>query len=860
MAPSIRSRATTPLLAFLSLAHPTSAWLSQSADWLVSTSTPTPTTLKASPDGSTITLSNGIISRSFVVSPCFTTVEYSRVDTRFTFFRQLSPEATLTLNGVPAAAGVCTNLDPRAIPEFWTPENAQLHADPLSLTFVNYSTAKPVALFPWTPGSWHTPNTIPWPPKGLTLTATFTPPAIAVSNSSSNFTTLGGYEFPCPPSGCLTGWPTCNNNSVSGQCSWPAAVAVSECAAWPACMGVTCNHGRTDCQARAAPFVLQATPGFSSSFRSQPHPAAGALVNVHYEMYDGIPALRKWLTVTVGTGKGAAKSVLVDTVLNEILRAPNFAPDQMTVLQVQANNPTPATQQVVPQLDQSFPGRTQQYWYFDPEWDACCDGELHVPYTYYTLLQVGYGFDVTFGGPTGPGALVTPSNPWVGQSSRFVLHDTTDWERQGNGIRKVQSVIAPQLLETPLAFMITDISTTEAFRLAITQASAVGIELIIIGFGANGWCGMCPGQIQNATFVAWFKEQVDFAHSLNVDVGGYTLMQHNGWGETVPEAEQVLNRDGTRGPTACFSTGWHLAYRQSVLEFASAVGLSSVETDGQFEGAACADNSGDHNHNGLVGSWDAQMWATANFNADLKAENLYQTGADAYWMSGANRWNHADTDAGYSLPNFFDRINVGRDYVFDSTTTRLGSSGGYGIGYVADDAKVCDPYPGRWACLNFALASFYGQGVVPTMMSATLWDPTDPDASTVEATFKNWTTFFSAHRPILTSPAVTHLVRPTTRSYEAISFFSPLPTAPERGFVAVYNPSNTTVSDTLSVPLYLAGIRPGTVVTINHVVPGPAAPTFVRKATVGDDGGAIFDVSVPVSLSAYSYAFYSISA
>ena len=42
-------------------------------------------------------------------------------------------------------------------------------------------------------------------------------------------------------------------------------------------------------------------------------------------------------------------------------------------------------------------------------------------------------------------------------------------------------------------------------------------------------------------------------------------------------------------------------------------------------------------------SFDAQLKATQRFNNQLKARGLYQTGADAYVFSGANRWNAADT-------------------------------------------------------------------------------------------------------------------------------------------------------------------------------------------------------------------------
>lgn len=147
---------------------------------------------------------------------------------------------------------------------------------------------------------------------------------------------------------------------------------------------------------------------------------------------------------------------------------------------------------------------------------------------------------------------------------------------------------------------------------------------------------ICPP----CSWVAWFKSNIDYARALGLGVTAYTLMQANGWGEGVPDAEQVLQRDGTRGGIACFATDWHAAYRQSVLDFIVETGLMGIETDGQYESAFCGDTNatGDHRHNGGAGSWHAQMEVTADFNAALKAIGAYQTGADAYFWSGANRW------------------------------------------------------------------------------------------------------------------------------------------------------------------------------------------------------------------------------
>ena len=151
---------------------------------------------------------------------------------------------------------------------------------------------------------------------------------------------------------------------------------------------------------------------------------------------------------------------------------------------------------------------------------------------------------------------------------------------------------------------------------------------------------MCFAQINNATFRDWFKGEVDYARSKKVGLSGYTLMQHNGWGETIPELEKVLQRDGkTRGPTACFATDWHASYRNAVLDFITYTGMSGLETDGQFEGGACADEGGDHHHNGLAGGYDAQMAAARDFNRDLKEiattdkNGVYQTGTAELRMS-----------------------------------------------------------------------------------------------------------------------------------------------------------------------------------------------------------------------------------
>ena len=73
--------------------------------------------------------------------------------------------------------------------------------------------------------------------------------------------------------------------------------------------------------------------------------------------------------------------------------------------------------------------------------------------------------------------------------------------------------------------------------------------------------------------------------------------QHNGWGEVVPSEEQALQQ-GKRAGVACMATTWFETYKKNVLAFIKETGMQGLETDGQYESYACADDSGDHHHNG----------------------------------------------------------------------------------------------------------------------------------------------------------------------------------------------------------------------------------------------------------------------
>ena len=169
--------------------------------------------------------------------------------------------------------------------------------------------------------------------------------------------------------------------------------------------------------------------------------------------------------------------------------------------------------------------------------------------------------------------------------------------------------------------------------------------------------------------------------------------------------------------------------------------IEGLETDGQYESIPCSDTTGDHHHNGIAGGYSYGMKKARDFNRDLKALGVFQTGADAYFWSGANRWNHADTDAFGHLP-LWEQHLVGRMYVYDSVLSRLRSSGQIGVNDLAATTKAACTGGvggrGRMLCFDVVLAGLYGWGVMPGFRAARLYDPADPDAQAIVATVKGW--------------------------------------------------------------------------------------------------------------------------
>ena len=127
-----------------------------------------------------IELTNGLVSRRFVTSPGFGTVDYIlNASTAFggeqSMFRTVKPEAVLQINGTLYNVGGLAQLQPlpTVFLAYCNRSDFTLTQDVGAFQYVSHFVTAPEAPFPWTPGTRHSPKEYAWPPAGVVLGVQF---------------------------------------------------------------------------------------------------------------------------------------------------------------------------------------------------------------------------------------------------------------------------------------------------------------------------------------------------------------------------------------------------------------------------------------------------------------------------------------------------------------------------------------------------------------------------------------------------------------------------------------------------------------------------------------------------------------
>jgi hypothetical protein len=509
----------------------------------------------------------------------------------------------------------------------------------------------------------------------------------------------------------------------------------------------------------------------------------GVTVEVHYELYDGMPALSKWLEIR----NESHTPVTVNRFESEILAVTEY--DNSVESWANVHRPW-----IHMQSDYAFCGfsvdtsNQTTEWTTDPEFISQISYELKSP----CLLKSRP--------PIGPDQTIQPGGSFESFRTFELLHDSDDREHQGLGIRRMLRAMAPWATENPI-MMHLRASDSEHIRQAVDQCAAVGFEMIVISF----WSGL-EMESQDPAYIARIKADVDYAHSKGIQIGGYTLTASRDAGAEANVVNQDVPNPKTQrkgavfGQSPCLASEWSDGYYARLRNFIEKTGFDLIEDDGSYPGDVCASTQHLH-HKGLDDSQWVQWKTITAFYQWLRARGGYINAPDYYFLAGSNKSAMGYRETNWSLPR--DRqIILGRQNLFDGTWEKTPSMGWMFVPLTeyqgGGAAATIEPLKEHLPHYEAHLAQNFGAGVQACYRGPRLFD-TDK----TKAVIRRWVKFYRKHRAILDSDIV-HVRRADGVSVDCLLHVNPR--LPERGLAMLFNPSDKEQAYDLTVPLYYTGL------------------------------------------------------
>jgi hypothetical protein len=548
-------------------------------------------------------------------------------------------------------------------------------------------------------------------------------------------------------------------------------------------------------------------PGVGVTLHFEHDKLSGVRVAIHYEMYDGLPVIAKWLTIENATVRPIRLNKFVSEML-AVVETESYvegAADWRNVnLQVESEYSFIATK--------SRADRNEiAHWEPDPNYTTQVNYGLKTP----ALLRC-YP-------PLGPDAIIAPGATFETFRVFELVHDSTDRERRGLTQRRMYRTLAPWSQDNPILMHVRR-ADPEAVRLAIDQAADVGFEMVIMTFGSG-----FDIEKDDPAYLAEVKALVDYGRSKNVALGGYSLLASR----TIGAADDVVNPSPIFGHSPCLCSRWGESYFAKLRRFIEATGLGVLEHDGSYPGDTCS--SASHpGHRGLDDSQWAQWKTIADFYSWCRGRSVYLNVPDWYFLEGANKTAMGYRETNWSLPRE-RQIILARQNIYDGTWDKAPSMGwmfvplvqyqGGGAAATLEPLKEHLDFYERHLELNFM------SGVQACYRGPRLYDSPE-----TRAVVKRWVDFYKQHRAILESDII-HLRRPDGRDYDGILHVNP--GLNERGLAVLYNPLSASITRSIRLPLYYTGLTTTAFIRIN----GAAA----QKVSIARDYSAEVSVTIPAN-------------
>ncbi len=337
------------------------------------------------------------------------------------------------------------------------------------------------------------------------------------------------------------------------------------------------------------------------------------VVEVHYELYDGMPLISKWIKVL----NQSPREIRINTFKSEILAVT----ESESIVDPKKKWMLP---NITVESDYNFGGMSDESlfqssvaWNTDPLYLTQVNYERTTPCLLETYPKIG------------PDQAIQSTKSFQSYRIWELLHDSREPERKGLEHRRMMRALAPWSTENPILMHVSS-SKDEAVKKAVDQCAEVGFEMVIMTFGSGF-------SVENETpeNLERMKNLAIYAHSKGIALGGYSLLASRrvGGGNDVVMPEGMTPRFGN---SPCLQSNWGIKYFEELYNFYDKTGLDILEHDGSYPGDICA--AKDHpGHTGLNDSQWNQFQKISEFYKWCRAKGIYLNVPDYYFLAGSNK-------------------------------------------------------------------------------------------------------------------------------------------------------------------------------------------------------------------------------
>ena len=512
----------------------------------------------------------------------------------------------------------------------------------------------------------------------------------------------------------------------------------------------------------------------------------GIIVNVHYEIYDGLPLIAKWITIE----NHSKAPINITGFKSEILAFPEVENPVETPREWKRPN-------LHVESDYAFGGFTSgesnvtTFWKADTTYTSQVNWKMETPCLLESKLAVGPNIDLE------------PAATFESFHTYELFLNGTDREENALAVRKMYRLLAPWSTENPIFMHLT---TTEdiAVKLAIDQCVATGYEMVILSFGSG--LNMEDNSKEN---ILKFKKLADYAHKKGIELGGYSLFSSRKISDSVDVIDVKTGKPGGAkfGNAPCLASEWGYEYLKKIKYFLEQTGFDLLEHDGPYPGDYCASTTHKY-HKGYEDSQWKQWSMTKVFYNWLREKDIYLNAPDFYFLQGSNKCGIGYREVNWSLPRA-QQIILGRQNIYDGTWEKAPSMAWTFVPlseyHGGGEEATLEPLKDHLNSYEAHMVQNYGSGVQACYRGPRLYD-TDVTKSLVVRQVAH----YKKYRDILNADLI-HLRRPNGRSWDG--FMHVDPSLKDKGFVMFFNPTEQVITEEVKLPLYYTGLTDAAIVS-----------------------------------------------